>query len=245
MSLTPYLHVDAELAGAAAGTEVALPADARRHLVGVLRLSAGAACHVADGAGSHAPGALADDGVRLSADARTEPAPRPRLVVAQALAKGRKFDEVVRTATEIGADGFVPVTAQRSVSRLDGKADKVLARWRAVARAAAEQSRRPWRPDVMALTPVGALEPGPDRAVLVAHPGGEPLHRRAAAVADTAEIAVAIGPEGGWSDDEVEQLVARGAHVVGLGPSVLRTEHAAAAALAVLCAVCGRWDGTA
>lgn len=245
MSLTPYLHVDADLAGAAAGTEVGLAADARRHLRGVRRLAAGAACHAADGTGSHAPAVLTDDGLRLTDDARTEAEPRPRLVVAQALAKGRKFDDVVRAATEIGADGFVPVTAARSVSRLDGKADKVIARWQAVARAAAEQSRRPWRPEVAELTDVGALAPGPDTALLVAHPGGERLHRRAAAVAEVAEVVLAIGPEGGWTDAEVGELVARGAHLVGLGPTVLRTEHAAAAGLAVLCAVCGRWDGTA
>jgi len=245
VSLTPYLHVDADLAGASAGTEVVVDVEARRHVRTVLRLPVGASCHAADGAGSHAPAVLSDDGLRLVDAARTEAPPRPRLVVAQALAKGRKFDDVVRAATEVGADGFVPVTAARSISRLDGKADKVVARWQAVARAAAEQSRRPWRPDVADPTDVARLAGGPDTVLLVAHPGGEPLHRRAAAVADSAEVVLAIGPEGGWTDVEVGDLVARGAHVVGLGPTVLRTEHAAAAALAVLCAVCGRWDGPA
>ena len=245
MSLTPYLHVDADLATVAAGTEVALDGEAWRHLRTVLRLAPGAACHVADGAGSHAPAVLTDDGICLSDDARTASAPRPRLIVAQALAQGRKFDDVVRDATELGADGFVPVTAARSVSRLDGKADKVVARWRAVARAAAEQSRRPWRPEVADLTDVAGLAAGPDAAVPVAHPGGEPLHRRGGEVADCGEIVLAVGPEGGWTDAEIDGLVARGAHLVGLGPSVLRTEHAAAAGLAVLCAVCGRWDGQA
>lgn len=242
MSLIPYLHVATDLAGADAGTEVVLPADALRHLRGVLRLEDGAVCHAADGAGSHAPAVLAGDGLRLSADARTEPTPRPRLLVAQALAKGRKFDEVVRAATEVGADGFLPVTAARSIARLDGKADRVVARWQAVARAAAEQSRRPWRPEVAAPAPVATLAAGSDRAVLLAHPGGEPLHRRVGAMADAAEVVLVVGPEGGWTDAEVEDLVARGAHTVGLGPTVLRTEHAAAAGLAVLCALCGRWD---
>jgi 16S rRNA (uracil1498-N3)-methyltransferase len=55
-------------------------------------------------------------------------------------------------------------------------------------------------------------------------------------------ITVAVGPEGGWDDTEVARWVERGATVVGLGPTVLRTEHAAAAAIAVLAAASGRWD---
>lgn len=243
MSLIPYLHLDVDLARAAAGDDVALDADARRHLRTVLRLRPGALVHLADGDGSHATGIVTETGARLNADATTVPWPQPRLVVAQALAKGRKFDEVVRMATELGADAFVPVTAAHSIAKLEGKTDKALARWSAVGRAAAEQARRPHRPTVEPPIEVpAALCDRDEAAVLVAHPGGGPLHRQAAELAGTGEIVVAIGPEGGWREDEIDEFVARGAHLVGLGPAILRTEHAAAAALAVVNAVTGRWD---
>ncbi|MFA9432788.1 16S rRNA (uracil(1498)-N(3))-methyltransferase [Egicoccus sp. AB-alg2] len=242
MSLTPYVHVDASLAGAPAGHEVVLDEVARRHLATVLRLSPGAACHLADGAGSHAPAVLTASGARLAETAVTQPTPAPRLVVAQALAKGRKFDDVVRLGTELGADGFLPVVAARSVVRIDGKTDRVVARWLAVARAAAEQSRRPFRPDVAAPVRPADLAARAGTTLLVAHPGGSPLHRRLEAIGDEAELVLAVGPEGGWTDEEVEGLCAAGAIPVGLGPAVLRTEHAAAAGLAVLGALTGRWD---
>jgi len=242
MSLLPYVHVDAPLSGADTGHDVALAVDQRRHLSTVLRLRSGSACHLADGAGSHAPALLTDTGARLTAAATTAAPPAPRLTVAQALAKGRKFDDVVRVGTELGADGFVPIDAVRSVVRVDGKTDRAVARWTAVGRAAAEQSRRPFRPFVEPPIATTALADRDGAAVLLAHPGGVPLHRRVVEVRGHAEVVLAIGPEGGWSDDEVDHLRGRGALLVGLGHSVLRTEHAAAAGLAVLGALGGRWD---
>jgi len=81
--------------------------------------------------------------------------------------------------------------------------------------------------------------------VLVTHPipGAPSLPRVLAQLGDVAEVTIAVGPEGGWSEPEVERLVADGALLAGLGASVLRTEHAAPAALAVCAAALGRWDG--
>ncbi|GGI09253.1 RsmE family RNA methyltransferase [Egicoccus halophilus] len=240
MSLTPFLHVDTPLRERRAGDEIVLDAEVRRHVRTVLRLAEGAECRVADGAGASAPAVLLGEGARLRADATYEPPPTPRLVVAQALAKGRRFDDVVRAGTELGADAFVPVVATRSVVRLEGKADRVVARWDAVARAAAEQSRRRHRPQVS--SPRTVAELAEQVGLLVAHPGGAPLPTVVTELRGVEQCVVAVGPEGGWTDAEVRDLLARGARTVGLGPNVLRTEHAAAAALAVLGACTGRWD---
>ena len=252
MSLVPYVHLDASLQRVAAGGTVPLSSSEAHHLTTVLRLRPGAAVEVADGAGGSATAELGDHEVRLVADPRFQPARTPRLRVAQALSKGRKLDEVVRQVTELGADGIVPVTAARSVTRLDvAKASRALERWRAIARAASEQARRPWRPHVEPITDPAALvsrrDPLASTAgtvtclLLVGHPGGRPLPSFGARAAAAAEVTLAIGPEGGWTEEELAVMVDGGATTVGLGDTILRTEHAGAAGLAVLAALLGRW----
>jgi 16S rRNA (uracil1498-N3)-methyltransferase len=248
VSLLPYVHLDADLAGTEAGAVVPVDPEAGHHLSRVLRLRDGAALEVSDGRGSAAPARLEGDRVKLTADATTSPVPHPTLTVVQGLPRSRKLDEVVRQVSELGADRIVPVAAERSVTRLEGaRAGRAVGRWQAVARAAAEQSRRPWRPEITEVVPVGrvtAALPAGTR-LLVAHVGAPvPLPDVIGVLtADaTAHVAIAVGPEGGWSDGEVTAFVDAGADVVGLGPTVLRTEHAAAAALAVLAALGGRWS---
>ena len=251
MSLVPYVHLDASLRGVGLGAAVPLSPSEAHHLTTVLRLRDGAAVEVADGEGGSAAAALGPAQVHLVSDPRFEAAPRPRLTVAQALPKGRKLDEVVRQVTELGADRIVPVTAVRSVTRLDGaKASRASDRWRSIARAAAEQSRRPRRPQVTVITEVDELARPLDRRgertaasslLLVADPGGAPLPSLRALAADADEVTLAIGPEGGWTEAEVATLVDGGGVTVGLGDAILRTEHAAAAGLAVLAAILGRW----
>ncbi|MEX1177261.1 MAG: RsmE family RNA methyltransferase [Nitriliruptor sp.] len=247
MSLAPYLHLDVPLAGRLAGDHVELPPDALHHLTRVLRLRAGAAVVASDGAGSEASGHLVEDGVVLDAAVVTAAPPAPALTVAQALPKGRKLDEVVRQITELGVDRIVPVAAVRSVAALDGeRAVKAVERWRAIARAACEQARRPTRPSVAEVTGAARLCAAvpADGRLLVAHVGAaRPLvDALGGAAGGGPAITVAIGPEGGWSSEEVAAFEAAGGEVVGLGPTVLRTEHAAAAAVAVVAAVTGRWS---
>jgi 16S rRNA (uracil1498-N3)-methyltransferase len=244
VSLVPYLHLDVALAGAAAGAHLPLDEAARHHLSRVLRLRDGAAMEVSDGRGSVAPARLAGDAVALTAPVTTHPAPVPSLTVAQGLPRSRKLDEVVRQVTELGADRIVPVAAARSVTQLTGeRADRAVDRWAAVGKAAAEQSRRPWCPEVTGVVPAATvLEVLPaGTQLLVAHVGARDPLPTVARDATTDHLAVAIGPEGGWTEDEVTAFVDAGATPVALGPTVLRTEHAAAAALAVLAAVAGRW----
>ncbi|MFU8839263.1 MAG: RsmE family RNA methyltransferase [Nitriliruptoraceae bacterium] len=241
MSLTPYLHLDVALDGAAVEVELPLPAETRHHLQRVLRLRDGAAVVVADGAGRHAPAVVTRDGLRLTAAARERPPRRPRLVLAQAVPKGRKLDEVLRQAVELGVDEIRVLHAERCVTRVEpSRAERAGARWTAVVRAACEQARRPDRPPVRGPLPLDRLGRD-DELLLLAHPGAPALPSVAEAVLDARTIVLAVGPEGGFSDTEVADAVAAGALAVGLGPSVLRTEHAGAAGLAVLAAGTGRW----
>jgi 16S rRNA (uracil1498-N3)-methyltransferase len=200
----------------------ALRPDDEHHLARVLRLRAGEEVTVADGRGGWRLCAFAD-GRRLEPAGAVERVAPPAAVVtvAFALTKGDKPELVVQKLTELGVDHIVPIAAARSVVQWDGaKAARNAERWRAVARAAAMQSRRAFLPvveDVCALTDL--------TGVALAHPDGAPL--------DASVTAVAVGPEGGWSDDELAQCT----RLIDLGPTTLRAETAAVAAGVLLTAL--------
>ncbi|MFP4310719.1 MAG: RsmE family RNA methyltransferase [Nitriliruptoraceae bacterium] len=241
MSLTPYLHLEVTLEGAGEGTTVPLPPATSHHLRRVLRLRDGAAVVVADGRGGEARASLTADGLKLDAAPQRRRPRRPRLVLAQALPKARKLDEVLRQAVELGVDEVRVLETERCVARLEEeRLESARERWAGVVRAACEQARRPDRPAVQG--PIRLDHLGRDEEVLLlAHPGSPALPSVADELVGAATIVLAVGPEGGFTDTELADAVAGGALVVGLGPDVLRTEHAGAAGLAVLAAGVGRW----
>lgn len=247
--MDPFVVLPAgALDGRTTGDVVALPPATAKHLRTVLRRPPGSGLVLTDGVGTTVPAQLVEDGARCLADPTTTPVPVPSLHVLQGLAKGRKVDEVVRILTELGVDGITPVAAERSIKELEGaKRDKALARWRAVAVAASEQSRRPRVP---VIDEPGTVEEVLDRfpdvggasRVVVAHVGaGTPLSAVATpALAAVERVVLAVGPEGGWTSDEVARFADRGADVVTMGASVLRTEHAATVLAAVVSFRLGR-----
>ena len=251
MSLAPHILVAHPLDGAEAGARVALPEGSLHHLRRVLRRPDGAPLSLTDGRGARADGTL--DGVHavLVAAADGSPERRPRIVLAQALSKGRRAEDAVRVACELGVDRIVPVVAARTQGRPDARAAEALvARWRAVAVAALEQSRGVRLAEVTApVDRVVAAAPAQEGVLrLLAVPGGEPLPALPAIAGgaggsgpDLEEVVVAVGPEGGWTPEEVAAASADGWLPVGLGPTVLRTEHAGPVAVAVVAALLGRW----
>jgi 16S rRNA (uracil1498-N3)-methyltransferase len=217
-----------------------------RHAVDVLRLAPGERVRVSDGRGTVAEGdVLAADaeGLLVAVRARYEvPAPSPEFVLVQALPKGDRGPLAVDLATELGVDRIVPWTASRCVTRWrEDRVDKGLAKWRAAARAASKQSRRPRVPEVtepMTTRQVCGLLADADLAVVLHEQARHPLAELAVPAAGT--VAVVVGPEGGLTDGEVLAFRAAGAHAVRLGAEVLRTSTAGAAALAAL-SVRTRW----
>jgi 16S rRNA (uracil1498-N3)-methyltransferase len=249
----PFVYLAAgALTGVGRGARLTLDPPDDHHLRTVLRLTVGAGLELCDGAGVTAPARLAAEDVVVLDDPVVHAAPTTTIEVVHALPKGRKLDEVVRVLTELGVDRIVPVGSERSVVHLEGpRRGKAAARWRAVARAAGGQSRRPRLPAVEEPTELDAVVDLEDALVLVAHVGATTglttaLRRHARDGTDRParleRVVVAIGPEGGWSQAEVSALTDRGAVAVHLGPSVLRTEHAAATAVAVITAAVGRMD---
>jgi 16S rRNA (uracil1498-N3)-methyltransferase len=149
--------------------------------------------------------------------------PQPPITVAFALTKADKPELVVQKLTEVGVDRIVPFRAARSVVRWDdAKADAARLRWIAVARSAVEQSKGCWLPEVAAVADVAALAAA--GAVRVDR-GGE--------VPSLARSVVAVGPEGGWAEEERDLLPT----AIALGHNVLRAETAALTAGVLLCSL--------
>jgi 16S rRNA (uracil1498-N3)-methyltransferase len=196
----------------------------RHHLERVLRLRPGDEITVADGVGRWRRcglGPVLEPRGPVEVDAR----PHPPIAVAFALTKGERPELAVQKVTELGADVIVPFLAARSVVRWTPEQAAAHAeRWRRVARAAASQCRRTWLPVVEDVRTFAALLERPGAAV--AHPGGTAL--------SLDHALVLVGPEGGWSREELDAVAAAGLPRVGLGPHVLRAETAAIAAAALL-----------
>jgi 16S rRNA (uracil1498-N3)-methyltransferase len=217
-----------------------------RHAVDVLRLTAGERVKVGNGRGVVAEGNVVDagpGGLRVRVTARHEvPAPAPEMVLVQALPKGDRGPLAVELATELGVDRIVPWTASRCVTRWrEDRVDKGVAKWRAVARAAAKQSRRPRLPEVAdpaSTREICGLIGDADLAVVLHEQARLPLAE--VTVPTSGTVVVVVGPEGGLTDGEVVAFRAAGAQAVRLGPEVLRTSTAGAAALAAL-SVRSRW----
>jgi 16S rRNA (uracil1498-N3)-methyltransferase len=220
--------------------EVLVDGDEGRHAVDVLRLAPGERVRVGDGQGTVVEGAVVSaghGGLRVAVSARFEvPAPDPEFVLVQALPKGDRGPLAVDLATELGVDRIVPWTAARCVTRWrEDRIDKGLAKWRAAARAASKQSRRPRLPEVtapMTTREVCGLLSDTDLAVVLHERARRPLAELE--IPRTGTVAVIVGPEGGLTDGEVVAFRAAGAQEVRLGAEVLRTSTAGAAALAAL-----------
>jgi len=217
----------------------------------VLRLSAGDRVSFLDGEGGHYICRLdAGRSGRLSAEiieVREATGDLPlHLEVALPLIKGDRFEWAVQKLTELGASKVVPLVSERTVAR--SKSDARLARWQSIAREAAEQCERATVPPVV--MPVELADYWQSRAgreasrldIVCAERRDVPtleriLHSREIAGAPPTDISVTIGPEGGFSDTELDQASRLGLTMVSLGPRILRAETAAVAAACQIAAI--------
>jgi len=213
------------------------------HAADVQRLRPGERLLLGDGRGGIACAEVAAAGrgfLDLAvSERRFAPAPSPRLVVAQAIAKGDRGELAVQAMTEAGVDEIVPWAAARSVAQWRGeRGDRSLDRWRATAREAAKQARRAWLPVV---TPVASTVDLCRHGVHLVLHGEAGTRVSTVDLPSTGEIVVVVGPEGGIAPEELAAFESAGAVAVRLGPEVLRTSTAGVSALAVLSARLGRW----
>ena len=209
-----------------------------KHIAKVLRLRAGDAVQLCDGNGRECDAvieSIASDAVTFRTEswrsAKSEPAAKVTLF--QCLPKAGKMETIIQKCVELGAFGFVPVQSERCVVVLKPPYEGRIERWQRVSEEAAKQSRRGIVPKVSLPVSLDKLDFSGFDTVLVAFENERTVSLKAALrEACGSQIAIVIGPEGGFSDAEIETLTQKGARSVSLGTRILRTETAGMAMLA-------------
>jgi 16S rRNA (uracil1498-N3)-methyltransferase len=181
------------------------------HLQRVLRLRSGETVTITDGKGNWRECHWTGETVEVAGEVQVS-AERDKLVVAVTIPKGDRLEWMVQKLVEIGVDRVQLLAADRSVVRWDDRrTQKHLERLRRVVESAIGQSRRVWNCEILA--PVSTHEVLSGMAI--AEPGGRSIRQ--------GDVAVAVGPEGGWSDAEI----AVASESVSLSEQILRVETAA------------------
>lgn len=229
------------------GPEVVVDAEEYRHLAHVLRLKPGDAVQLFNGTGLEYEGVikyLAKDHAGITVGGLiTETRESPlNIQLVQGIPKGDKMDFIIQKAAELGVKGIVPLEAERSIVRLEGrKKEERRERWQKVAVEAVKQCRRSVVP--MVAMPQGLRDLlktlSSDNLLLIPwEEGGRSLkallNDPAADNYKDKPIYIFIGPEGGWDCKEIKQATEYGAVTVSLGPRILRTETAGLAAIAAV-----------
>lgn len=215
------------------------------HLLKVLRLSPGDPIQVFDGQGQEFSASLVMNGklaaALVGAPLRATAESPLKLTLIQSVCRGEKMDLILQKAVELGVSRVRPVVSERTEVRLDAeRAARRQAHWRGVLIAACEQSGRATVPTLDPVLPLDQALALPGAALtLVLDPEAAMTLPKAATQGMTLDIAIAVGPEGGFGARDLAQCAAAGAITVRLGPRILRTETAGFTAMAVLQNVLG------
>lgn len=225
---------------------ISLPADEARHAASVLRLKQGAVVIVVDGLGVAYRGeirelkpraAVVDVQIRDTIRGFGEPA--VRLTLAAGLSTAAKFDTIIEKGTEVGVTRFVPLITEKSKVRLDDpkRARNKARRLERVALAATKQCRRSFRPEIAEPRSLESFlhESQEDTLKLCFHPDNSAMPLDQNPLAELPRRAtVLVGPESGFSSDEIEMITSAGFRLVSLGRRILRTETAGPLAAALV-----------
>lgn len=218
-----------------AGMEIELDDNAHRHVARVLRLAVGDALTLFNGDGFDYVGEIGFCDRRttrvriLSREAPGNESPL-HLTLFAALLKGEAMDRVMQKAVELGVSRIVPVAAARSEALPAGeRRDKKLAHWQGVIVASAMQCGRAVLPALEEITPLAAMLDAADGLRWIFSPHHAPT---VDAPASADRLSLLIGPEGGFTPDEVAAAQSAGWFIQRLGPRILRADTAATVAIA-------------
>jgi 16S rRNA (uracil1498-N3)-methyltransferase len=231
--------------------DIALTPAQQHYLTRVIRLQTGAHFEVIDGSGklyvaeidldrSQPPGTTARiiNIIASDIDLLANPQLPPAITLICALPKGNNFDAIVRACTELGVTTILPAISDRTL--LDPSPQK-LQRWRKIAQEAAEQSERLTIPTIsepQSLQAIFSQIPIDSTKYLCEARGDRPhlLECLQAQTLTHRQIIIAIGPEGGWTQGELDRAIACDFQLVSLGRQILRTITAPIVALSLIAA---------
>jgi len=207
----------------------------------VMRLDVGARLELADGKGGLCLGVIANvgDGELLVTIEQRQTIDEPRgsrITLIFGLAKGSRTEWVLQKATELGAFRLIPAICERSIARPKQNAQKH-ERWSEIVRQAGRQSGRSHLPrlePVCSFAHALGLAADAELRLIGSTQSPRPLADFHETLAGTPPVALAVGPEGGLTDAEIDLATKAGFEEVSLGPLVLRTETAALALLAIV-----------
>ncbi len=221
---------------------VRLTGENEKHIKTVLRAKCGEEITLCDGMGMDYFCKISslDDGVWLDVcqSAPSESEPVTQITLYQGLPKSDKMEWIIQKCVELGVVRIVPVATERAIVKLDKKEGRKLERWQKIAEAAAKQSGRGIIPQMgesvltfgQALAEATAL----DGAIIPYEKETENDLRSFVQGFCGKSVGVFIGPEGGFSETEIQQAMAAGIQPVTLGKRILRTETAGMVSIALL-----------
>lgn len=217
------------------------------HLKNVVRINPGDVVGLFDEAGFCYSARVETIGkcrTRLSVMKRERrPVPKVEITLAQAVVKTKILELVLQKATELGISAFIPVLTERTQVKIGERRERKWIRWTKIVREAAKQSGISFLPDVSEPLPLGEVLDGYAARMkfFLNEEGGKPL-REFLVPADPGKnlnfpppsLIILIGPEGGWTEKEREDIVDHGFEAVSLGRQILRAETAAISSLAMI-----------
>lgn len=226
------------IADEVSGNQAALTGQNAEHLARVLRAKVGQEFDVAVGEGVRQGRITKVSETRVEFELGEEVVQdaEPDVTLLLAIYKFDRMEWALEKAVELGATRIVPVIAQRTSPHLASAAVKRAERWRRIVREAAQQARRASEPEVaepMSLKDAVGSPTG-TRIVLAEGEQGRTLKDVLAGNQDHGPVALAVGPEGGWTQDELRRFADAGWTAASLGKNILRAETATIAALAVV-----------
>jgi 16S rRNA (uracil1498-N3)-methyltransferase len=234
---TPRVYINASLT---VGEQIKLDKDAGKYVVRVLRRRVGDELELFNGDGYNYQATLlscaATDTVAEIQQRHHNTAESPLSInLVQALAKGTKLDLVIQKATELGVTQITPVSSERSVLQLDkSRVERKLEHWRGIAESAASQCHRSVIPVITAPQSLSdwLQHSAQSSPCLLLHPQARQSLNDIKL--ELPSCSLLIGPEGGFSDDELAHASQCGVMSFRLGPRILRTETAGFTAIAIL-----------
>jgi 16S rRNA (uracil1498-N3)-methyltransferase len=224
------------IADVVSGNRAAITGDHAEHLSRVLRARVGQEFEIATGVSIRTGRVISVDHARVEfelGDEVTAPA-APKVTIVLSIFKFDRMDWAIEKCTELGATRIVPLIASRTESHLASAAPKRVERWQRIARQASEQSRRNSPPQIESpLKLHGALALPSNMRIVLAESEKQVTLKSVLHNHHAADLVLAFGPEGGWTQIELDQFRDAGWISASLGNTILRVETAAIAALAV------------